>query len=227
MSKGRRIAELTSDELSRIERPLLVVPIGSCEQHGAHLPLSTDTVIAEALADSLASQHPRAVVAPSISITSSGEHAGFTGTLSIGREATANTLVELVRSADWAHDVIVVNGHGGNIAALAHAKDLLRAESRTVSVWSPRVEGADAHAGHVETSIMLAIAPALVRMDRAHVGNVRPLCELADRLTVTGVRSVSPNGVLGDPRSATVDEGRRLFSLLVAELVAHATEHHP
>lgn len=227
MSRSRRIAEMTSEDLSRIERPLLVVPVGSCEQHGAHLPLSTDTVIAETLCDELASRHPRVVIGPSITVSSSGEHAGFTGTLSIGREATSTTLVELVRSADWAHDVLFVNGHGGNVAALTHAAILLRSESRSVSVWSPHIDGSDAHAGHVETSLMLAIAPTLVHMDRARLGNVEPLAELATRLTTTGVRSVSPNGVLGDPRKATADEGHRIVSFLVDELVAHATTHHP
>ena len=227
MSRSRRIAEMTSEELSLIERPLLVVPVGSCEQHGAHLPLATDTVIAERLCDELASRHLRVVIGPSITISSSGEHAGFVGTLSIGREATSTTLVELVRSADWAHDVLLVNGHGGNVAALTHAANLLRSESRSVSVWSPHIDGSDAHAGHVETSLMLAIAPTLVHMDRARVGNIEPLAELTTRLTTTGVRSVSTNGVLGDPLSATADEGRRLLSHLVADLVAHATTHHP
>lgn len=227
MSRSRRIAEMTSEDLSRIERPLLVIPVGSCEQHGAHLPLSTDTVIAETLCDELASRHPRVVIGPSITVSSSGEHAGFTGTLSIGREATSTTLVELVRSADWAHDVLFVNGHGGNLAALTHAASLLRSESRSVSVWSPHIDGSDAHAGHVETSLMLAIAPPLVHMDRARLGNVEPLAELATRLTTTGVRSVSPNGVLGDPRNATADEGHRFLSHLVSDLVTHAITHHP
>lgn len=227
MPRLRRIAEMTSEELSRLERPLLVIPVGSCEQHGEHLPLSTDTLIAEALSDALATRHPRVVVGPSITVSSSGEHAGFTGTLSIGREATSNTLVELVRSAHWAHDVLIVNGHGGNVSALTHAANLLRSESRAVSVWNPHVVGGDAHAGHVETSIMLAISPTLVRMDRAHAGNVQPISDLANQLTTTGVRSVSPNGVLGDPRSATADEGHRIVSFLVDKLVAHATEHHP
>src|SRR3712207_8629966 len=81
---------------------LLVVPLGATEQHGPHLPLGTDTVIASALAASL-----DAVVAPALPYGSSGEHAGFPGTLSIGREALVHVLVELVRSCGFARVLFV------------------------------------------------------------------------------------------------------------------------
>ena len=70
--------------------PILVVPVGSCEQHGPHLPLHTDTVIATALARALAERRDDCVVAPALTITASGEHQGFAGTLSIGSAAMAD-----------------------------------------------------------------------------------------------------------------------------------------
>src|SRR4051794_39471729 len=79
---------------------LLVLPLGSTEQHGPHLPFSTDTDIAVALAERLASTSPGVVVAPPLPYGSSGEHAGFAGTLSIGAAALEHVVVELVRSAD-------------------------------------------------------------------------------------------------------------------------------
>jgi creatinine amidohydrolase len=78
-------------------RAIVVVPVGSCEQHGPHLPLATDTIIAEQLCKSI----DNVVVAPSVAIAASGEHAGFPGTLSIGNEALTRVLIELGRSADW------------------------------------------------------------------------------------------------------------------------------
>ena len=71
--------------------PVLCVPVGSCEQHGPHLPLGTDTIIAVALADELAARRPDVLVAPALTMTASGEHAGFAGTLSIGTDVTAAT----------------------------------------------------------------------------------------------------------------------------------------
>jgi len=106
--------------------PALLVPVGSCEQHGPHLPLGTDTLIAEAIARAAAEQLSDAVVAPSLSITASGEHGAFPGTLSLGADVLTTVLVELVRSADWAEGVVLVNGHGGNVDAVAAATAVLR-----------------------------------------------------------------------------------------------------
>ena len=196
-----------------IDKPLLLVPVGSCEQHGAHLPLSTDTIIAE----HLCSRVEGVIVAPSIGIAASGEHAGFPGTLSIGNEALTRMLIELGRSADWSAGMVFVNGHGGNARAVSLASSALQAESRNVAMWTPRVEG-DAHAGLVETSMMLAIAPHLVDMSRAEVGNVAPLREIIGEIRAMGVQGVSPNGVLGDPRGASREEGERLLADLVEDL---------
>lgn len=194
-------------------RPILVVPIGSCEQHGPHLPLSTDTIIAERLCAFI----DEVLVAPSIAIAASGEHAGFAGTLSIGNEALTRVLIELVRSADWAMGVIFVNGHGGNMRAISLATSALQAESRRAAAWAPRLEG-DAHAGHTETSMMLAIAPHLVDMTRAEAGNTAPLRDVMSDIREGGIRAVSANGVLGDPRTATREEGERIVSVLVDDL---------
>ena len=127
---SRRLRDMTSIDVTSIERPILALPIGSCEQHGPHLPLGTDSIIAEALCDALATTTPRIVIGPTLTVTSSGEHAGFPGTLSIGGSATSSTIVELVRSADWASSVVLVNGHGGNAAAVKTAMTTLLAESQ-------------------------------------------------------------------------------------------------
>ena len=197
---------------------LLVVPIGSTEQHGPHLPLSTDTLIATALAERLAERVGDAVVAPAVTYGSSGEHAGFAGTLSIGGAVLESVLVELGRSADAFAGVVFVNGHGGNAAPLSNAVALLQRESRRVMAWSPRVPGGDAHAGRTETSLMLALHPSLVVLERAEAGEEASLRDLMPALRAGGLAAVSANGVLGNPIGATAEEGEALLAALVDDL---------
>ena len=198
--------------------PVVAVPVGSCEQHGPHLPLATDAIIAEALAAELAQRRPGVVVGPTLTITASGEHAGFAGTLSIGTAAMSQVVVELIRSADWAAGVVLVNGHGGNADAVDRAVATLATEGRDVLSWWPDVPGGDAHAGRTETSLMLALRPELVRTDRLAPGATAPLAELVPRLRAEGVRAVSPNGVLGNPAGAGASEGRELLATLAGQL---------
>lgn len=197
---------------------VLVVPLGSTEQHGGHLPLGTDTLVAVAVVDRVAAARGDVVVAPALPYGSSGEHAGFAGTLSIGQEALARVVVELVRSADGFAGVVLASGHGGNAEPLARAVALLRSEGRAVAAWSPRIPGGDAHAGRTETSLLLALDPASVRLDRAEPGATAPLAELMPALREGGVAAVAPNGVLGDPSGATAAEGERILAALVADL---------
>jgi mycofactocin precursor peptide peptidase len=197
---------------------VLLLPLGSCEQHGAHLPLDTDTRIALAVAHGVASTRPGVRVAPAVAYGASGEHAAFAGTLSIGSDVLAMVIIELVRSADWAERIVLVNGHGGNVDGLRSAMRTLTGEGRTLDVWSPTIRGGDAHAGHTETSLMLAIAPETVRMDLAEIGATESITVLLPALRSGGVRAVSPNGVLGDPTRATAQHGRKLLADLVTSL---------
>ncbi len=194
-----------------------MVPLGSTEQHGPHLPLDTDTRIATAVARGaqVRLEHEW-LVAPAIAYGASGEHQSFAGTISIGTEALTMLLVEYGRSAaDWAARLVFVNGHGGNVAALNGAVARLRAEGRDVG-WCPCLAaGGDAHAGHTETSVLLHISPAEVRTDRWLTGNRSPLPELLGSMRRGGVGAVSPVGVLGDPTTATAAEGRRIFAEMV------------
>jgi creatinine amidohydrolase len=197
----------------------LLVPVGSTEQHGPHLPLDTDTRIADAIAHGVAASTPeRILVAPPVAYGASGEHADFPGTLSIGVDALATMLVELGRSADAFGQVVFVNGHGGNLGSIASATSTLQREGRAVRSWSWTVLDGDAHAGRTETSMVLAIAPETVHLDAAEAGRVEPVGDLLDALRRDGVRAVSPNGVLGDPSGASAEEGRAILARQVEEL---------
>lgn len=211
---------LTWTELAGGASRLLVVPLGATEQHGPHLPFTTDTEIAVALVEALGRARPEVVVAPAVAFGSSGEHQGFPGTLSIGREATELLLVELARSATETFSrVLFVSTHGGNAEPVRDAVALLRGEDRDVRSWSPRW-GGDVHAGHVETSIMLALAPERVLEDERVRGETRPLGELLPTMRRDGVVGVSASGVLGDATTATADAGRTLLRRASAELLA-------
>ncbi|MEU5629493.1 mycofactocin biosynthesis peptidyl-dipeptidase MftE [Streptomyces tendae] len=203
----------------------VLVPVGSTEQHGPHLPLDTDSVIARAVAlraaRALASRPGGPpLVAPTLAYGSSGEHAGFPGTVSIGHDALGVVLVEMVRSLSlWARRVVFVNGHGGNTRTFDDAVGRMRAEGHDVAWTCCEAPGGDAHAGRTETSVMLHLAPADVRTHRAAPGDTRPLSAVLPELVARGVRAVSPSGVLGDPTGARAEEGRGVLEEMVRATV--------
>jgi creatinine amidohydrolase len=204
--------------------PLVVVPLGSVEQHGRHLPMATDTVVARAVVEDVV---PRlgggALLAPALAYGASGEHEGFPGTISIGTEALSALLVEYGRSAGrWAGRLLVVNGHGGNTDALRTAVPLLRTEGRDVAWFPCGVPGGDAHAGRTETSLVLHVEPGLVREELAEAGETTAIGALLPRLRAEGVRAVSPDGVLGDPAGASAAEGAELLAALADRLLGAA-----
>jgi creatinine amidohydrolase len=216
-----QLAGLTTGEAARLaaDGALLAVPVASTEQHGPHLPLSTDTDLAVALCARLAESRSGVIVAPPVAYGSSGEHEGFAGTLSIGQEALELLLVELCRSATLTFSrVLLVSTHGGNAEPVRRAEERLRGESRDVYAWMPRWRG-DAHAGRTETSLQLALAPQTVRMSRAEPGNTRPIAELMPVLRASAVKAVSPNGVLGDPAGASAAEGAATLGELLTDLL--------
>lgn len=220
-------------ELSRVswpsiqQRPLVLLPLGSAEQHGPHLPLHTDTAIAVAVARG-AAHRLGAFVAPPLYYGSSGEHQSFPGTMSIGTDALKMMMIELVRSlSHWAGQVVIVNAHGGNVQALAAAVRQMRYEKHDVAWTACATENVDAHAGYTETSLMLHLEPDNVNLARAEAGNTAPIGELLPQIIRGGVAAVSPNGVLGDPAGATAEEGARVLAEMIDDVTARIECGHP
>ena len=227
---GPRLADLAWPQVP--QGATILLPVGSLEQHGPHLPLDTDTVIAasaaQAVAEKLTAIDPNVLVAPALPFGASGEHQEFAGTVSIGHIALADVLREMIRSlSTWAERIVVVNGHGGNVPTLITVINQMRYENHDVA-WIPCLFEAsqDAHAGHDETSVMLHLNADRVRMERAARGNTGSLESLLPLLMASGVRAASPLGVLGDPTEASAAHGKRIFAAAIEQsvaLISHGT----
>ena len=221
----------TSLEIERTKR-ILVLSLGSWEQHGPHLPLDTDSVIiSRVVSESLT--HPsidahQFLCAPLLPITASDEHAGFAGVLSTGTDALVSAVVAICRTAsDWAAGTIIASGHGGNFDALQRISSALIFEEIRHSIWSlPSYADGDMHAGHTETSLMMYIAPQSVRTE--HIAELEPTQATVNDLRTKGVHGVSTSGVIGNPRTATPDHGKQVLTMyvnsLVREMQTRATE---
>ncbi len=215
------------------EPALAVLPVGAFEQHGPHLPLATDSLIAGALAAGLA-ERVGGLLLPVLPVSCSQEHAGFPGTVWLAADTLAAVIADI--RASLAHAGIerlaIVNAHGGNLV-LAHL-------AREANLEAPRVwlgpgrhiqEAAfaaagiktsvhdDMHAGEYETSVLLHCCPQLVRMEEA-------ADELAERplLAVRGLAAYSRSGTVGRPTRATARKGEAALAAMVEAMAAEVTE---
>ena len=204
----------TGSTQTNTTRPIVVVPLGSWEQHGAHLPPDTDSVIIAAVVERACTDLAWVTTAPVVHITASDEHRGFANTLSTGTEAMTAALVGIARSAGWARGVVFANGHGGNADALRAAARAMDHEQLVHAVWSlPAYEGSDMHAGRTETSVMLHLRPHEVDMGSARPGADGDTSEIIARMRTHGIRGVSASGVIGDPSAATAEHGQAVVRM--------------
>ncbi len=207
----------------------IILPIGSTEQHGRHLPLGTDTLVPLELARRLA-ERTGVLVAPPLPYGMSLHHLGFPGSLSLRPETLAHVLQDLLRSL-YRHGfrrVFLLNGHGGNVApvqvALANLMTDLPDLAAKVRHWwrEPAVNDllqaaldlpGVGHADASETAPLLALRPDLVQLERAQF---TPDDAPVEFLTEQVFRQRFPHGVIGaDPRLASVELGQRMLQTLV------------
>lgn len=223
------IGTATSEEVAAQQANCAVVPIGSSEQHGPHLPVSTDTLIACLIAQRVSRQVNGLLVSP-VTVTCSHEHSGFSGSVSVSASTLSAVLKDIVGSLDdqGFRLTVLVNAHGGNYVISNVAQELNTVRPRvlvcpTLHHWTVAASHAgietpltaDMHAGEIETSILLHALPGVVRADRIEDWDApdRPL------LTTLGMRHYTRNGVIGRPSKANADKGRRLLQRL-SELIS-------
>lgn len=216
------------------DHSVAVLPVGSFEQHGAFLPLATDTVIAMTIASSVAEAHP-VLLLPPVTISCSHEHAAWPGTVSI----SATTLYAVVRDVadslrhSGIRKLVLVNGHGGNyvlgnVVQEASARGERMALFPTEVDWlGARAAGGvvtgpdtDMHAGELETSLLLHAHPSLVPADFASHDE---RSDDRNRMLTLGLGPYTESGVVGSPSLATAEKGEGALAYLVevfADVVA-------
>ncbi len=254
MPPRRNLAELTYTEVAALEKAggLVVLPLGSTEQHGPHLPLATDTILADQLLDAalaLLPQEARVWRLPTLPYGKSNEHAGFAGTVTLSHGTLAGVLHDVARGVAEAGftRLAFFSGHGGNTPTLDVVARDVRAgtglhcfvvdpgiQFSAVTGLSERERDLGYHAGQVETSLMLALEPGLVHMERAVAEFPPPkpgsvgLAGPARKAWLTS--DVSRSGVLGDATVADAAQGGRMLDEIagaVAAVLAAMTEEAP
>jgi creatinine amidohydrolase/Fe(II)-dependent formamide hydrolase-like protein len=237
-----RLGDLTWPEAGKYLETMDValLPVGSIEQHGPHLPLDTDAFDAEYLALEVAKacSSPRPLVFPLIPYGVSYHHRDFKGTVDVSPDSLASMVYDVGMSAarNGIAKLVIINGHGGNDPALNFAAQKINRDAHiftcvdTGQTSDADIEALtethnDVHAGEIETSTSLAIRPDLVRMDKIR----RFVPRFSSRyLDFSSSRSVnwyartvklSSSGVLGDPTKATREKGEKMWAVMIKNLV--------
>jgi creatinine amidohydrolase/Fe(II)-dependent formamide hydrolase-like protein len=242
-TKNHIWGELTWPEAQQrfTEMDIALLPVGSIEQHGPHLPLDTDAFDAEYLARKVARacSNPKPLVLPLLPYGVSYEHNDFKGTVSISNDALSRMVYDIGMSV--AHNglkkLVIINGHGGNDPALNFAAQMITrdagifvcvdsGETSDVDIYKMIDTPNDVHAGEIETSTSLAVRPQFVKMDLAPSSVPRFSSRYLNFTSRRGVswyaytQHVSANGVLGDAAKATAEKGRKIWKIMIAHLVA-------
>ena len=243
-SHSRRLEDLSGPEIGELiaESSVIVQPIGAVEQHGPHLPLSVDHVIAHESAAALVAEYGDAYdlwLLPTLSVSKSNEHAWSPGTLWLSAETLLAVLRDIGRcvASTAARRLVFLNGHGGNSALLNVACREIRLEHGLMTFLvhpfvpadhggtSPEPElGMGIHGGHRETSVFMHLRPHLVHLERARRAVPERLAE--NRYVRFGglasfgwlSNDFGPDGHIGDPTAANAEEGKQLFEIAVALL---------
>lgn len=205
-----------------------ILPIGSVEAHGQHCPLGTDNMAPWHFAEALERRFPdRLLVMPAIPYGHTWELANFSGTLSVSSDAFARYVAEVGKAAlAWGiHNLILMNGHGGNTAPLnSTMEEIAEHGGRAVLVnwWIDysrdilTVTEGQGHAGEDETSVMLAVAGPLVKMEDASFNPFRAKYKVrAMGLHDKNLR----HATTGDGRGGTRDKGEKIIALVTERLV--------
>ena len=226
------ITTATSTEESERAASVAVLPVGSFEQHGAHLPLLTDTIVACAIAKAVAERYGLFLLPP-VTISCSHEHAAWRGTVSISATTLAAVVVDIAASL---HDsgidqLAMINGHGGNYA-LANVVQEANVAGQRMTLFPARADWDDArlaaglhstahqdmHAGELEVSLLLHVAPEVVRDGFQHADHI---ADDRRHLLTRGMNGYTTSGVIGLPSHATAAKGKAVLDDLVRSFADH------
>jgi len=228
-----KLAELTWQDVSELPRDVVVlVPTGSLEQHGPHLPLFTDSLLVTAAAEAIESKlKDRVLLVPTLWLGCSAHHLPFSGSMTASFEGYEDALINVIESliAHGFTKFFVINGHGGNSEPNGIACRRLKAENPDLtfghsgyfayipdSVLESVLEGPlkkIQHACEAEASIMLHLHPGLVRKDRLRDDGLKPDPEV--RGLAFQFDEVTEQGSFGYATQATAEKGKRLFEAAV------------
>jgi len=222
----------TSPEEAERQAKIAVLPVGSFEQHGRHLPLSTDTIVACAIAEAVAKRYELFLLPP-LTISCSHEHAGFAGTVSISAATLQRIILEVASSLEkqGIRSLVLVNGHGGNYALGNVVQEANEAAPRMALFphrddWEKARKAAgmvtgmheDMHGGELETSILLAVAPENVRDGFEREDSV---ADERTHLHIQGMSGYTSSGIIGRPSLPTAEKGRLACEALVQSFGSH------
>ncbi|MEZ4861885.1 MAG: creatininase family protein [Caldilineaceae bacterium] len=240
----RNLSHLTWQEVAALDKQegVVILPVGAIEQHGPHLPTLTDTLLVTHVLEATLRTLPDAVrawVLPPVNYGKSNEHTGFPGTISLSAQTLGAVLHDIAASVKAAgfRRLAFINGHGGNSALLEmNARDIRAATGLMCFTLqpglyisppfevTPQERRLGLHAGELETSLVLAIAPELVHMEKAVQHFVEfPANETALFLTGSAAtawltRDWSPTGVFGDATLGTAEKGHALIAAATERL---------
>jgi len=215
----------------------LVVAVGSIEQHGPHLPTITDTLIGDSLVNEIVKKIGKALQGPTIRIGCSKHHLSFPGTITLSTETFKAVISDYAESIakHGFENLVFIPSHGGNFVPLEEAINDLKKKLTDIKIFGytdlygfleiltsysieagKTQEEAGAHAGENETSLILALAEELVVKDRFVPGFIGKFTEKEGEIIFEkGMKALTDNGVLGDPRRASAKNGRIYFKKLV------------
>lgn len=235
----RQIAMLPEREIAPV-----IIPVGAIEQHGPHLPVAVDSFLAQVWVEQIVARLDLATpcyIAPPITVGKSNEHTGFPGTLSISKQTLRAQLLATARQLhSWGFSIFaVLNTHGGNLAVITYTLREIRAlfglrAGYLASGATPGVSPQEAtygyHANEVETALLLATAPGLVRINEATCEYCAHVCdtehlrpERAPATFAWVAQDLSPNGIMGDATLGTVEKGEKWLDAAAEGYARHVT----